>query len=55
MAEIKSMVEPNGVLDDFRWEAVTLTHHCGRFHTRILTDWELICQYRSNNRWFSMV
>ena len=24
---------------------MALIHHCGRFHTRILTDWELICQY----------
>jgi hypothetical protein len=45
MAEGESMAKPDGVLDDFRWEAVALIHHCGRFHTRILTDWELICQY----------
>ena len=48
MAEVKSMVEPNGVLNNFRRKPVTFVHLC-RIHDQILTDWELTCQYRKKD------
>jgi hypothetical protein len=32
------MAKPYGILDDFWRKTMALIHHCGRFHTRILTD-----------------
>ena len=40
-AQIKSMVEPNGVTDDFGWEPVTLTG----IHFPIVHQRWLSCQY----------
>ena len=35
MTEIESMIEPNCVLDDFRWKSVTLVHRSWSFHPTI--------------------
>ena len=45
MTKVEPMVEPDCILNDFRWEAISLVHRFTRFHGRILTDWELTCQH----------
>ena len=41
VAEIESIVQPYGVLDDSGWKSVTLVYS----HARIIKHKQLICQY----------
>ena len=45
MTEIESMIEPDGVLDDFRWKSVTFVRVSSRNHAVIVTQQPLTCQY----------
>ena len=42
MAEIKSIIEPYGILDDFRWKLVSLVDTL-IFHSVIVTELQLTC------------
>jgi hypothetical protein len=44
MAEIESIVEPYGVLDDDRWKSVSFVDILS-FHSAIVTELQLTCQY----------
>ena len=41
VAEIESVIEPDGITDDIRWESVTLVN----IHPEIILYRELTCQY----------
>ncbi len=45
MAEIESMIEPNGRLNDFRRKSVTLVQCGWSFHPTITLYRQLTCQY----------
>ena len=46
MTEIESMVKPDGILDDFRWEPMVLIDRLGCIHHVIIHNGELTCQYQ---------
>jgi len=45
MAQIESVVEPDSVLNDFRWESIPLIQVSWSLHPAILNQQALICQY----------
>ncbi len=47
MAEIKAMIEPYSILNDFRRKSVTLVHRGWSFHPTITLYHQLTCQYRT--------
>ena len=47
MAKIKSIIEPYGILHYFRWKAVTFVRIWCCFHSAIVTDDDLTCQFLS--------
>ena len=44
MTEIESVVEPDYLLDDFKWKSMALVQFL-LVHARIITWAELTCQY----------